>query len=88
MAIFKGKHLCRSVFFDKFAGLCKFMKKTLQHRYLPVNIAEFLLEKLFYGTSSAGLLNLSWSGLCYIETSLIICFANQWTSRQSLDSIW
>ena len=39
-----GKHLCRSLFFDKVAGLrlAKLLKKRLHHRCLRVNIAKFL----------------------------------------------
>ena len=33
--IFTGKHLCWSLF-------CNFIKKRLQHRCFPVNIAKFL----------------------------------------------
>ena len=35
-AIFTGKHLCWSLF------LIKFIKKNLQHKCLPVNMARFL----------------------------------------------
>ena len=43
-AIFTGKYLCWSLFFNKYAGLqfCNFIKKRLQHRCFPVNIAKFL----------------------------------------------
>ena len=43
-AIFTGKYLCRSIFFNKVAGLwaCNFIKKRLQHRCFPVNIVKFL----------------------------------------------
>ena len=41
--IFTGKHLFCS-FFNKVAGLrpVSVLKKRLQHRYFPVNIAKFL----------------------------------------------
>ena len=41
-AIFTGKHLLESVL--KVAGLqaCNFIKKRLQHRRFPVNIAKFV----------------------------------------------
>ena len=37
-ANFTGKHLCRSLFFNKVADLrvCNFARKRLQHRYVPV----------------------------------------------------
>ena len=43
-AIFTGKHLCWSLFFKKVTTLqpCNFIKKRLQHRRFPVNIAKFL----------------------------------------------
>ena len=43
-AIFTGKDLCCSLFFNKNTGLqyCNFIKKRLQHRRFPVNIATFL----------------------------------------------
>ena len=38
----KGKHLCRSLFFNKVAGLMSatLLKKRLRHRCFPVNFAE------------------------------------------------
>ena len=55
-AIFTGKHLCWSLFliklslFNKVAGLKpgSFIKKRLQHRCFPLNIAKFL-RAVFYG---------------------------------------
>ena len=43
-SIFTGKHLCRGFFFNKVAGLhaWDFIKKRLQYRCFPVNIAKFL----------------------------------------------
>ena len=43
-AIFKGRHLCWSLFFNKVAGLqaCNLIKKRLQHSCFPVKIANFL----------------------------------------------
>ena len=43
-AIFTGKHLCWSLFFNKSAGLqaCNFIKKRLQHRCYLDNTATFL----------------------------------------------
>ena len=48
-AIFTGKHLCWSLFFNKVTGLktCNFIKKRLQHRCFPVNIAKFLRAASF-----------------------------------------
>ena len=44
LAIFTGKYLCWSLFFNKNAGLqtCNFIKKKLQHMCFPKNIAKFL----------------------------------------------
>ena len=44
MAKFTGKHLCRSLFFNKVAGLrpASLLKKRLQHRCFPVKFAKFL----------------------------------------------
>ena len=44
LAIFTGKHLCWSLFFNENAGLqsCNFFKKRLKHRRFPVNNAKFL----------------------------------------------
>ena len=41
-AIFTGKHLCWSLF------LIKFIKKNLQHRCFPVNIARFLRASILW----------------------------------------
>ena len=43
-AKFTGKHLCRSLFFNKVAGLtpATLFKKRLWHRGFPVNFAKFL----------------------------------------------
>ena len=42
--IFAGKKLCRSLFFNKVAGLrpSTLLKKRLWHRCFPVNFAKFL----------------------------------------------
>ena len=47
--IFTGKHLSWRLFFIKVAGLkaCNYIKKRLQHRCFPVNIAEFLRIAIF-----------------------------------------
>ena len=45
VAIFSGKHLRWSLFLTKLqAHACNFIKKRLQHRCFPVNIAKFLRE--------------------------------------------
>ena len=43
-AIFTGKHLCQSLFFNKVTGLrpATLFKKLLWHRCFPVNFAKFL----------------------------------------------
>ena len=42
-AKFTGRHLYQKLFFNKAEGLaCKFIKKSLWHRYFPVNFAKFL----------------------------------------------
>ena len=54
-AIFTGNHLCWSLFWDQVeiklkavrpatsCKACNIIKKGLQHRYFPVNIAKFLI---------------------------------------------
>ena len=51
-AIFTGKHLCWS-FFNIVAGVktCSFIKKILQHRCFPVNIAKLLRTPFLQNTS-------------------------------------
>ena len=44
-AIFAGKHLCWSLF------LINFVKRRLQHRCFPVNIAKFLRTAFWWNTS-------------------------------------
>ena len=48
-AIFTRKHLFWSLFFNKVADLkvCNFIKKRLQHRRFPVNIARFSRTAFF-----------------------------------------
>ena len=43
-AEFIGKHLCKSLFFNKFACLipATLLKKRFWHRCFPVNFAKFL----------------------------------------------
>ena len=49
IAKFTGKHLCRSLFFDRDAGLrtATLFNKRLWHRYFPVNFAIFLRTPFF-----------------------------------------
>ena len=59
-AKFTGKHLCQSLFFNKFAGLrsTTLLKKRLSHRCFPVNFAKFLrtpflTKHLWYFTNTS-----------------------------------
>ena len=51
-ADFTGEHLCRSLFFDKVAGLghVNLLKQRLRRRCFPVNVAKFLRKRFFYRT--------------------------------------
>ena len=51
-AIFTGKHLRWSVFVNTVAGPkpCNFIKKRLQHRCFPVNIAKMFKNNFLYRT--------------------------------------
>ena len=48
-----GKHLHRSLFFSKVAGInpATLLKKTLRHRCFPVNFAKFLRVPFLQNTS-------------------------------------
>ena len=48
-AMFTGKYLCWSLFFNKYAGLkaCNFFKKILQHKFFSVKFAKFLRTPFF-----------------------------------------
>ena len=48
-AIFTGKHLCWSLFFNEITGFrfATLLRKRLQHRCFPANIAKFLRAALF-----------------------------------------
>ena len=50
-AKFTGKHLCRSLFFNKVAKPATLLKKTLRYRYFPVNFAKFLSVTFLQNTS-------------------------------------
>ena len=49
LAKFTGKHLCHSLFFNKFAGLrpTTLLKKRLWHRRFPLKFAKFLRSPFF-----------------------------------------
>ena len=48
-AVFTGKHLCQSLFFNEITGLspATLLKKRLWHRCFPVNFAKFLRTLFF-----------------------------------------
>ena len=48
-AMFPGKHLCWSLFFNKYAGLkvCSFIKNRVQNKVFPVKFAKFLRTPFF-----------------------------------------
>ena len=50
---FTGKHLCQSLFSNKFAGLraATLLKKKLWHMCLPVNFVKFLRIPYLENTS-------------------------------------
>ena len=52
-AIFTGKHLCRSLFFNKLTGLrpAILLKKRLWHRCFPVNFGKFLRTSFLHRTA-------------------------------------
>ena len=56
--VFTGKHMCQSFFFNNVAGLrpATLLKKRLQHRYFPVNLAKFLRTRSPQNTSEQLLL--------------------------------
>ena len=61
-AKFTGKHLCQSLFFNKFAGLrpqpCNFIKKeALAQVFFPVSFAKFLRTPFLQNTSGRLFLN-------------------------------
>ena len=61
-AQFKGKHLCKSLFFNKVAGLrpASLLKKRPWHRCFPVNFAKFLRTPFLQNTSGRLLLAYLW----------------------------
>ena len=71
LAMFTGKHLCWSLFFNKYEGfkVCNFLKKRLQHKGLPVKFAKFLRTPFLQNTSGGCF----WK---YLMNSLFIAFEN------------
>ena len=71
LAMFTGKHLCWSLFFNKYEGfkVCNFLKKRLQHRGLPVKFAKFLRAPFLQNTSGGCF----WK---YLINSLFVAFKN------------
>ena len=69
-AKFTGNHLCQRLFFNKVAGLrlifdevaglrpATLLKKSLWHRYFPVNFAKFLRTPFLQSTSRRLILDL------------------------------
>ena len=57
---FTGKHLCKSLFFNKVACLkpATLLKRRLWHRCFPVNFAKFLRTPFLKNTSGRLLLHL------------------------------
>ena len=53
-AIFTGKHLCWSVFFYWSLRPAIVLKKRLQHKCFPVNIAKFFKTAFFSKNTSSG----------------------------------
>ena len=78
-----GKHLCQSLFFNKYADLrpATLLKKRLWHRCFPVNFVKFLRTPFYIDYLWYLSLELIKRQSCYhIETSqLICCSANQLT---------
>ena len=60
-AKFTWKHLCQSLFFDKFAGLgpATLLKKRFWHRCFPMNFVKLLRTTFSQSTSGRLLLNLA-----------------------------
>ena len=55
---FTGKHLCQRLFLNKVEGLrpATLLKKSLWHKYFPVNFAKFLRTPFLQSTSGRMLL--------------------------------
>ena len=64
---FTGKHLCKSLLFNKVAGLrpATLLKKKLWHRCFPMNFAKFLRTPFLRNTSGRLLLYLTFHSIQY-----------------------
>ena len=73
-AMFTGKHLCWSLFFNKYAGLkaSNIIKKRLQHNFFSVKFAKFLRTPFFTQHAQWLLLEISH------EFSLYCIWNNEW----------
>ena len=74
-AIFTGKHLRQSLFFNKFVGLrpATLLKKRLWYRCFPVNFAKF--SKTYFFTehlrATASVLNYIQKCFCHFDKSIL-----------------
>ena len=82
---FTGKHLCESLFFNKFAGLrdATLVTKKLSHMYFPVNFAKFLRTPDLLNTSDWLLLILSVAYFLYFSLSKIVTTKKGASSEKS-----
>ena len=71
-AMFLGKHLCQSLFFNKVAGLrpATLLKKRLWHRHFPVNFAKFLRTPLVAGSEDCVSTRKYWRNSNFIKKRL------------------
>ena len=71
--VFTGKHVCQSVFFNKFAGLraATLLKKKLRHNCFPVNLVKVLRTTYLQNTSARLLLILYVASFLYFTLSKI-----------------
>ena len=75
-----GKHLCQRLFFNRVAGrLAILLKKSLWHRYFPVNFTKFLRTPFLQNTSGRLLLYCGHAELKYTGRQNII-----WITQSSL----
>ena len=77
--IFTGKHLCRSLFSIKVAGLqaCSIFRRGFQHRCFPVNIAKFLRTPIL---NICKRLLLKWQNSCLHDGKCIDAYSHfQWS---------
>ena len=80
---FTWKHLCQSLFFDKFAGLrpATLLKRRLWHTCFPVNFVKFLRTPIFI--EHIWWLRLHWGEVFVYET----IFSKFWNSSPTLHVI-